>query len=88
MHWRRVAPRNRDSRTTNYGEKTVRPVETLYRNFCERLAHVCETEAKVYEEHPSLHDEDSQLISSLRAKSNEWRKQLERMEAARKGASV
>jgi len=60
----------------------VRPVEKLYQNFCERLAIICETEAKVYEEHPSLHDSDSQFISSLRAKRNEWREQLQRMEGA------
>lgn len=77
-----MAPGNRDSRTSIDGEKTVRPVEKLYRNFCERLADFCETEAKVYEEHPSLHDGDFQFISSLRAKRNEWREQLQRMEAA------
>lgn len=56
----------------------------LYRNFCERLADTCETEAKAYEEHPGLHDGDCQLIGSLRAKRNEWRQQLQRMEAAHK----
>jgi len=60
----------------------VRPVEKLYHNFCERLANVCETEAKAYEEHPSLHDGDYQFISSLRAKRNEWREQVQRMETA------
>ena len=60
----------------------MRPVEKLYRNFCEHIAGVCDTEAKVYEEHPSLHDADFQFISSLRAKSDEWRRQLQRMEGA------
>ena len=54
----------------------------LYRDFCERLAGICETEAKAYEEHPSVHDGDFQIISSLRARSHEWREQLQRMEAA------
>ena len=61
----------------------MRPVEKLYQNFCERLANICETEVKAYEEHPSLHDGDHQFISSLRAKRNEWREQLQRMETAR-----
>jgi len=39
----------------------MRPVEKMYHNFCERLADVCETEAKAYEEHPSLHDGDCQI---------------------------
>lgn len=60
------------------------PVEMLYCNFCERLADICETEARAYEEHPSLHDGDRQLIGSLRAKHNEWRQQLQRMESADK----
>jgi len=60
----------------------VRDVEKLYHNFCERLADACEIEARVYEEHPSLHDGDYQYISSLRAKRNEWREQFQRIEAA------
>lgn len=60
----------------------MRPVEMLYQNFCERLANICETEAKAYEEHPNLHEHDHQFISSLRAKRNEWREQLQRMETA------
>ena len=70
------------TRISNRKEKTLTPVEKLYRNFCERLADVCDTEAKAYEEHPSLHDADFQFISSLRAKRNEWREQLQRVEAA------
>jgi hypothetical protein len=58
------------------------PVERMYRDFCEHLAAACEAEAKVYEEHARLADRDFQFISSLRAKSNEWRQQLQRMETA------
>ena len=60
----------------------MRPVEQRYRNFCEHIAAICETEAKAYEEHPSLHDGDFQFISSLRAKGDEWRQQLRRIEGA------
>jgi hypothetical protein len=60
----------------------MRPVEKRYRNFCEHIAAVCETEARAYEEHPGLHDGDFQFISSLRAKCDEWRQQLRRMEGA------
>ena len=60
----------------------MRPVEQRYRNFCQHIAAICETEAKAYEEHPSLHDGDFQFISSLRAKGDEWREQLRRMEDA------
>jgi hypothetical protein len=60
----------------------MRPVEQRYRNFCEHIAAVCETEARAYEEHPGLHDGDFQYISSLRAKRDEWRQQLRRMEGA------
>ena len=63
-------------------DKIMRPVEKLYRNFCEHIAAICETEARVYEEHPGLHDGDFQFISSLRAKSDEWRHQLRRMKGA------
>jgi hypothetical protein len=73
---------NRKGRTSNSREKIVSAVEKLYRNFCVRLADVCESEAKVYEEHPGLRDSDFQFISSLRAKRNEWREQLQRVEAA------
>lgn len=58
------------------------PVEKLYQNFCERMADICEAEAKVYEEHANLRDIDCQFISSLRAKRNEWREQLRRIEGA------
>ena len=60
----------------------MRPVEKLYRNFCEYIAAVCETEANAYEEHPGLRDADFQFISSLRAKCDEWRQQLRRVEGA------
>ena len=60
----------------------MRPVEQRYRNFCEHIAAACEAEARAYEEHPRLHDDDCQFISSLRAKCHEWRQQLRRMEDA------
>lgn len=63
-------------------KKSMRPVEERYRNFCEHIAAVCEAEAKAYEEHPRLHDGDFQIISSLRAKCDEWRQQSRRMEDA------
>ena len=66
----------------NLEGETLRPIEKLYHNFCERMANLCETEAKTYVEHPNLHDGDCQFISSLQAKHNEWREQLQRMEAA------
>jgi hypothetical protein len=66
----------------------VRPVEKLYRNFCERLANVCETEAQVYEGHPNLQDGDYQFISSLRARRDEWREQRQRMEVAHPGREL
>ena len=58
------------------------PIEDRYRNFCERLANELEAEAKFYEEHPSLHDREHQLIGFLRDQSREWRQKLEQIEAA------
>ena|SRR5438874_984453 len=43
----RGLPGNRAGRTKKRARKALRPVEKLYRNFCERLADVCETEANV-----------------------------------------
>jgi hypothetical protein len=75
-------PAGQPTKSHREPKKSMRPVEQRYRNFCEHIAAVCETEAKAYEEDPSLHDGDFQFISSLRAKCDEWRQQLRRVEGA------
>jgi hypothetical protein len=60
----------------------MRPIERLYREFCERVATECQEEANRYEEHPHLEDADYQFIVSLRQQANHLREQIRRMDAA------
>jgi len=64
-------------------EHLLRPIEELYRSFCERLAEELEAEATLYEDHPGIEDDDRQLVSVLRDKSRQWRREIERLESAR-----
>jgi hypothetical protein len=60
----------------------MRPIERLYREFCERAAMECEAEAKRYEDHLHLEDADYQFIVSLRERAHYLREQIRRMDAA------
>jgi hypothetical protein len=60
----------------------MRPIERLYREFCERAARECEAEAKRYEDHLHLEDADYQFIVSLRERAHYLREQIRRMDAA------
>jgi hypothetical protein len=55
------------------------PIEELYRDFCERIARECETEANRYEEHPDLRDADRQYVSSLREKARRLQQEIRRL---------
>ena len=60
----------------------MRPIEILYREFCERIAQEFEAEANRYEEHPHLEDADYLFILSLRERANHLREQIRRLDAA------
>ena len=60
----------------------MRPIEMLYREFCERISQECEAEAKRYEEHPHLEDADYLFIDSLRDRAKYLREQIRRLDAA------
>ena len=60
----------------------MRPIEQLYRNFCERIAELLEDEANAYASHPALQDADQQIIRSLREKCRQWKQQIEKLDRA------
>jgi hypothetical protein len=60
----------------------MRPIEKLYREFCEQIAQQCEAEATRYEEHPHLEDADYLFIVSLRERAKHLREQIRRLDAA------
>ncbi|MBV9145496.1 MAG: hypothetical protein JO065_06240 [Acidobacteria bacterium] len=57
------------------------PIETLYRDFCERIARDCEAEAERYEEHPQLEDRDRQFVSVLRERAKRLRQEISRIDS-------
>ena len=57
------------------------PIETLYRDFCERIARDCEAEAERYEEHPQLEDRDRQFVSVLRERAKRLRQEINRIDS-------
>lgn len=60
----------------------MRPVEQMYRNFCIRMAGACEDEANLYDQHDQLQDPDRQFIRVLRERCKQWRREMERLDAA------
>ena len=63
----------------------MRPVASLFRQFCVELATLMEDEAKKYAAHPALQDEDQQFIQMLRQECREWKKQIEKLDRAYDG---
>ena len=59
----------------------MRPIEELYREFCEKVARECDAEADRYEEHPEVQDRDRQFVSALRETGRHLRQEICRLEA-------
>jgi hypothetical protein len=59
----------------------MRPVEELYREFCEKIARECDAEAHRYEENPKLQDSDRQFVSALRETGRHLRQEIRRLDA-------
>jgi hypothetical protein len=57
------------------------PIEELYRDFCERIAHECELEAERYEKNPKLQDKDRQFVYVLRERAKRLHHESRRLEA-------
>jgi hypothetical protein len=60
----------------------MRAIEKLYRDFSARMAKTLEDEANLYANHPALQDEDQQYIRALRDKCQQWKQQIEKLDAA------
>lgn len=60
----------------------MRPIEQLYRDFSARMAKTLEEEANFYSQHPDLQDADHQFIDVLREQCRQWKKQIQRLDAA------
>jgi len=63
----------------------MRPVASLFREFCVQLAKLMEDEANKYESHPTVQDEDQQFIQMLRQECREWKRQIEKLDRAYDG---
>jgi hypothetical protein len=58
----------------------MRPIERQYKDFCGRIAKVCEDEANRYNEDPHLQDADRQFIRVLREKCRQWKQEIQRLD--------
>jgi hypothetical protein len=67
------------------GSALVRPIEQLYRQFCECSAKACEDEANRYQQHPELRDADYQLVRVLRERCRQWKRDIEKLDTAYRG---
>lgn len=60
----------------------MRRIERMYRDFCERIAKDCEDEANRYAKDPDLRESDLQFVRVLRERCKQWRREVERLDAA------